>query len=227
MKTVTLTKPLMAFALLALAACASTPNDVSPGLQQDSGLGPVGAPPPGAEGQISSTLINEGAPAAGGALDPNSIEGIAAGAIAEAEQTAPQTGGVFDNIQPQQASDVLPPPIIPRVAAFAIRTSHAPGDRQWRRNPFRRNNASDCAMFESRDLAQDAFLRDGGPERDPMGLDPDGDGFVCGFDPSGYRSDAAGASAPAPVASAAPTAPAGSVTDVLGDPLQISTETGN
>jgi hypothetical protein len=214
----------MAFALLALAACASTPNDVSPGLQQDSGLGPVGAPPPGTDGQISATPFDGGTAAPGGAgdaFDPSSIEGIAAGAIAEAEQANTPTGGVFDNIQPQQASDVLPPPIIPRVAAFAIRTSHAPGDRQWRRNPFRRSNQSDCAMFESRDLAQDAFLREGGPERDPLGLDPDGDGFVCGFDPSGYRSDAAAANGTAPAAAPAP------VTDVLGDPLQISTETGN
>ncbi|WP_339987774.1 hypothetical protein [Gymnodinialimonas ulvae] len=213
----------MAVALLALSACASTPNDVSPGLQQDSGLGSVGSPPPGTDGQISATPFDQGAAPQGatGAFDPSSIEGIAAGAIAEAEQADTPTGGVFDNIQPQQASDVLPPPIIPRVAAFAIRTSHAPGDRQWRRNPFRRNNASDCGRFESRDLAQDAFLREGGPERDPMGLDPDGDGFVCGFDPAGYRSDAAAANGTAPAVAPAP------VTDVLGDPLQISTETGN
>lgn len=219
---VTLRTPLLACALLALAACTSAPNDVSPAFDEEL-FGPVGAPPGQQNQQISATPFDGGSPAAGpgqaGAFDPNSIEGIAAGAIAEAEQggASPTTGGggVFDNIQPQQASDVLPPPIIPRVAAFAIRTTHAPGQRQWRRNPLRRSNTADCATFESRDLAQDAFLREGGPERDRLGLDPDGDGFVCGFDPSGFRSEAAAANAPAPVA------------DVLGDTLQISSETGN
>ncbi len=190
---------ILACAVLALGACTGVPNDVSPGLQQQTNLGPVGQRP--TNGQISATPFDPGTPQAGatGPFNPDSIEGIAAGAIAEAEQANATGGGVFDNIQPQTAADALPPPIIPRVAAFAIRTTHQPGQRQWRRNPFRRDNGAECAAFESRDLAQDAFLRDGGPERDPNGLDPDGDGFVCGFDPSGYRADAAAANAPAPI----------------------------
>ncbi len=216
----TLKTPLLAVGLLALAACAGTPNDVAPAFDEDL-FGPVGAPP---GQQISATPLDQGGASVAGpgqanAFDPNSIEGIAAGAIAEAEQSGAtgntSGGGVFDNLQPQQAGDVLPPPIIPRVAAFAIRTTHAPGQRQWRRNPFRRTNGADCASFESRDLAQDAFLREGGPERDRLGLDPDGDGFVCGFDPSGFRSDAAAANGPPPIAGA------------LGGTLQISSETGN
>lgn len=188
-------KRTIALALLAVSACSTAPNDVSPGLQPDN-FGPVGQRP--LNGQISATPFDGGA-APSGEFAPNSIEQIAAGAIDEAERGAGSGGGgVFDNIQPQNAADVLPPPIIPRVAAFAIRTTHAPGQRQWRRNPFRRNNAANCAAYESRDLAQDAFLREGGPERDPMGLDPDGDGFVCGFDPAGYRADAAAANQPAP-----------------------------
>ena len=35
-----------------------------------------------------------------------------------------------------------------------------------------------------------AFLAQGGPAVDPLGLDPDGDGFVCGWDPARYRSAA-------------------------------------
>ncbi|MEX3016226.1 hypothetical protein [Gymnodinialimonas hymeniacidonis] len=201
----------LACALLALGACGDVPNDVSPGLQQETNLGPVGQRP--TIGQISATPFEAGEPAAAG--PSGSIESIAAGAIAEAEQSGSTGGGgVFDNIQPQNAADALPPPIIPRVAAFAIRTTHAPGQRQWRRNPFRRNNGADCASYESRDLAQDAFLREGGPERDPMGLDPDGDGFVCGFDPAGYRSDAAAANAPEPIPQ-------------FGDPLEAPVEPAN
>ncbi len=51
-----------------------------------------------------------------------------------------------------------------------------------------------CSKFTSADEAQRAFLERGGPERDPMGIDPDGDGFACTWDPApfllalGYRS---------------------------------------
>jgi len=187
---------IVAGAVLALSACARTPNDVSPSVQGRQG---------GLNGQISATPIGPtAAPTAAGGLpvnsgasgtvtflDPNSIEAIASGAIAEAEGAGGTTGGVFDNIQPQQASDLLPAPLIPRVAAFALRTTHQPGQRQWRRNPLRRSGTELCSQFPSRDLAQDRFLAEGGPERDPLGLDPDGDGFVCGFDPAPVRAEAA------------------------------------
>ena len=44
-----------------------------------------------------------------------------------------------------------------------------------------------CARYATVDLAQEAFLQDGGPERDRRGLDPDGDGYACGWDPGVYR----------------------------------------
>ena len=39
----------------------------------------------------------------------------------------------------------------------------------------------------SSDLAQKAFLSRGGPERDILLLDPDGDGFACKWDPRPFR----------------------------------------
>ncbi|WP_461428818.1 hypothetical protein [Gymnodinialimonas sp.] len=189
----------LAVACLALSGCAAVPNDVSPGQQTLDQQGLEGRQA-ALNGQISTAVIDTPTPGVGveaGAtgdvtfLDPTSLEAIAEGAIAESEQAAAgTTGGVFDNIQPQQASDVLPPPLIPRVAAFALRTTHLPGQRQWRRNPLRADGQAMCAQFETRDHAQDRFLRDGGPERDPNGLDPDGDGFVCGFDPAALRASA-------------------------------------
>lgn len=186
---------ILAVACVALSACSSPPNDVSPGQQTLDQQGLQGRQA-ALNGQISTAVIqtpSNGVGIEAGAtgdvtfLDPNSLEAIAEGAIAESEQAS---GGVFDNIQPQQAGDVLPPPLIPRVAAFALRTTHLPGQRQWRRNPLRADGQAMCAQFASRDEAQDRFLRDGGPERDPNGLDPDGDGFVCGFDPSALRASA-------------------------------------
>ena len=72
---------------------------------------------------------------------------------------------------------------------FALSTSHAVGQRVWQRAGFtsadraRRN----CAAYATPDLAQADFLARGGPERDRMGLDPDGDGFVCGWTPTPFR----------------------------------------
>ena len=44
-----------------------------------------------------------------------------------------------------------------------------------------------CARYGSPDLAQQAFLAAGGPDRDRRGLDPDGDGFACAWDPRPFR----------------------------------------
>lgn len=72
---------------------------------------------------------------------------------------------------------------------FALSTSHPLGQRVWRRSGFtsadraRRN----CGNYATPDRAQADFLANGGPERDRLGLDPDGDGFVCGWDPAPFR----------------------------------------
>lgn len=77
----------------------------------------------------------------------------------------------------------------PNIIAYALQTSHARGTRVHRRvtlnagAKFRRN----CAVYASDDDAQVDFLANGGPARDRKGLDPDGDGFACGWDPAPYR----------------------------------------
>ena len=93
----------------------------------------------------------------------------------------------------EQLVIVQPDATVPRaveganIALFAKRTSHAVGDQRYSRgfNPFRpRGN---CQRFASADEAQRAFLAEGGPGSDPRNLDPDGDGFACGWDPEPYR----------------------------------------
>lgn len=76
----------------------------------------------------------------------------------------------------------------PNIVEFALSTSHAPGTKTYSRSGLRlRSYESACAPFSSADLAQEEFLRRGGPARDPMGVDPDGDGFACGWDPRPFR----------------------------------------
>jgi hypothetical protein len=77
----------------------------------------------------------------------------------------------------------------PNIVAFALSTTHAPGTPVYRRSGFgNRDPFANCGRYASADLAQEAFLEAGGPERDRQGLDPDGDGFVCGWDPRPFRA---------------------------------------
>ncbi len=76
----------------------------------------------------------------------------------------------------------------PNIAAFALATTNAPGQKIYSRPPFYLTNPQKaCAKFASPDLAQEAFLAAGGPERDRKALDPDGDGFACAWDPRPFR----------------------------------------
>lgn len=82
-----------------------------------------------------------------------------------------------------------PAPVVPLSAA----TVPAPAVKvaPVGKGPFPRAQISSqahtaaCARFASAVAAQDAFLRAGGPQQDPAGLDPDGDGYACGYRPYG------------------------------------------
>lgn len=77
----------------------------------------------------------------------------------------------------------------PNIAAFALATTNAPGVKMYNRPPFYLTNPEKaCAKFASPDLAQQAFLAAGGPQRDSKALDPDGDGFACAWDPRPFRN---------------------------------------
>ncbi len=68
------------------------------------------------------------------------------------------------------------------VAAYARSTNNVLGQRAYSRS----GKKGSCSYPSSVD-AQRAFLEAGGPANDPKGLDPDGDGFACSFNPSIYR----------------------------------------
>lgn len=76
----------------------------------------------------------------------------------------------------------------PNIVAFALQTRHARGTKVYRRSFTRAAKTQRaCAAFRSADQAQIDFLSRGGPERDRAGMDPDGDGFACSWDPTSYR----------------------------------------
>ncbi|MEO9827285.1 MAG: hypothetical protein ABJF50_23015 [Paracoccaceae bacterium] len=78
----------------------------------------------------------------------------------------------------------------PNIVAYALSTTNPVGtalyDRRGKFDEGKYRRA--CAEFGSADQAQIAFLEGGGPKRDRKGLDPDGDGFACFWNPTPFRS---------------------------------------
>ncbi|MEO0372409.1 MAG: hypothetical protein AAF231_13200 [Pseudomonadota bacterium] len=78
----------------------------------------------------------------------------------------------------------------PNIVAYALSTSHPVGTQIYSRvginkqARFERN----CAELGSPDRAQMDFLANGGPTRDRKGLDPDGDGYACNWNPAPFRN---------------------------------------
>lgn len=78
----------------------------------------------------------------------------------------------------------------PNIVEYALAAPNRRGQEWYSRSlltidaqgKFQRN----CASYRSADEAQRDFLERGGPDRDPRGIDPDGDGFACGWDPAPF-----------------------------------------
>lgn len=78
----------------------------------------------------------------------------------------------------------------PNIVAFALETTNAVGQPLYRRSGFNAEARFQraCARYTSADEAQRDFLARGGPENDRLGVDPDGDGFACFWDPRPFRA---------------------------------------
>jgi hypothetical protein len=81
------------------------------------------------------------------------------------------------------------------VIDFALKTSNAVGQALYRRtgSTSQAKYYRACAKYPSQDVAQEDFLKNGGPEKDKRGTDPDGDGFACFWDPAPFRLARGGA----------------------------------
>ncbi|MCH2077753.1 MAG: hypothetical protein MK180_12895 [Rhodobacteraceae bacterium] len=77
----------------------------------------------------------------------------------------------------------------PNIVEFALSSTNQKGESVYRRSGLSGEARAlrNCSEYASADLAQQDFLRRGGPRRDRLGLDPDGDGFACAWDPAPFR----------------------------------------
>lgn len=148
-------------------------------LAGNSGVAPLNASPSNPAPAIvnSAGISNENNFDA--VSDQRSIDADAARLAANRQQ--------YQVIQPQALPDRTDAG--PNIVAFALQTNHPRGTQIYRRTGFNRQAKFEraCAEFASADQAQIDFLARGGPERDRKGMDPDGDGFACAWDPSPFR----------------------------------------
>ena len=76
----------------------------------------------------------------------------------------------------------------PNIVEYALNAPNRKGQEWYSRSIFSTQGRfqRNCVKYASPDAAQRDFLANGGPERDRKGLDPDGDGFACGWDPAPF-----------------------------------------
>lgn len=124
-----------------------------------------------------------------GISDENSFEAVAARESIESDAARIASNRrQYEVIQPTALPTRSGNPQ-PNVVQYALQTNHPKGTRVYRRvglasaSRYQRN----CAKYNSPDEAQIDFLATGGPERDRKGLDPDGDGFACAWDPAPFQ----------------------------------------
>jgi hypothetical protein len=78
----------------------------------------------------------------------------------------------------------------PNIVAYALQTNNPVGTQLYSRSGLNTQGRYEraCGRFASPDLAQEEFLASGGPERDRLGVDPDGDGYACWWNPAPFRA---------------------------------------
>lgn len=200
-----------AAALLGLAACNSEPSDVpdAMAMQTEQAFEARRAQLRGEPIVVAAAPAP--APAAVEVADapepvtppraPAEIATRAAAAIDEAEtaiERTPLPPAPIAAAAPQAPSGAGLPGLVDGpsglnivLAEYAMSSDNRVGERRYRRNPFARlgrGGDEACAAFSSNEEAQLLLLEAEGPERDLHGLDPDGDGFACGWDPEPYRT---------------------------------------
>jgi len=179
------TPPLLAsgtgYGQTAAATTTTVPTTTGPGY----GAAGYGAP-------LNATSLST-APVASSTVPAASGNGsIGSDAMAALRATAPAGSAV--TTAPATPMAMPTAPVVngaagPNLAAYALSATNAPGQSVWSRGGIKFvSSEKACAKYVSPDLAQMAFLERGGPQKDSGNLDPDGDGFACGWDPRPFQA---------------------------------------
>ncbi len=127
--------------------------------------------------------------AAGTVSDEQDFDAVSARETIESDKARIERNRAQYTVIQPGALPVRPGSTGPNIVEYALATNNVPGVALYSRSKLRVSNAQGaCARYGSPDIAQEAFLEAGGPDRDRKGLDPDGDGFACAWDPRPFRT---------------------------------------
>lgn len=105
------------------------------------------------------------------------------------KQRMEQNRAQYQQIQPTALPERTNDSKVSGVLAYAMNAPNKLGQSIYKRASVAADKSqAACLKYTTDEAAQEAFLKAGGPERDPKRLDPDGDGFACGFDPTPFQS---------------------------------------
>ena len=199
-------KLVMGLAMTALVGCAAAPNDSYTSQMydrlRDARLQGLPAPQEVSEQPldvgpvISQEQITNAAPTTGtatfnnpGLSDEQSFDAVADRQTIESDAERLERNRALYTVVEPTAVPRRPGSQIPNIVAFALQTNNPLGEPLYKRGLFSTQARFDrnCAKFTSDAAAQEAFLAAGGPEKDGRGLDPDGDGYACYWDPRPFR----------------------------------------
>lgn len=77
----------------------------------------------------------------------------------------------------------------PNIVEYALKTNNPVGVQLYNRGRTSQSKYDRvCNSYASPEAAQEAFLSKNGPEKDRLGVDPDGDGFACTWSPTPFRN---------------------------------------
>jgi hypothetical protein len=127
----------------------------------------------------------------GGISDEQDFEAVSSRESIESDAARrAQQAAQYQVLQPQ-ALPAPPPTTGPNIVEYALNAPNSLGQPWYSRFIlFAREGRADrnCAKYRTADEAQRDFLARGGPDKDSLGLDPDGDGFACAWDPAPFRA---------------------------------------
>lgn len=124
-----------------------------------------------------------------GISDEQSFDAVAGRETIESDaQRRAAQAAAREQIQPTAVPE-RPVNAGPNIVEYAINAPNVKGQEWYSRSIFATQSRfqRNCAQYATPDDAQRDFMSRGGPERDRLGLDPDGDGFACGWDPAPFK----------------------------------------
>ncbi|MCX7889245.1 MAG: hypothetical protein N2422_05870 [Rhodobacteraceae bacterium] len=146
---------------------------------------PVAADPATAPAPVDPAVV----PNNTGISDENDFAAVASRETIESDrERIERNRAAYVNVEPGALPERTGASGASPIIEYAINAPNRLGESIYNRSGITLSNSEKaCAKYDSPAAAQEAFLKAGGPKRDPKNLDPDGDGFACGWDPTPFQ----------------------------------------